>query len=180
MPHQDVPVQPAGRASEWSFEWRGLLTVLLLTVVTLIGWRWLGAGWSSSDELSNVGHAAATTTEPIVATTAVASTSSTTSTTVATTTTMARAAATDPKVNITGEMKPCRFGDNCLVASFTIEGFDEPSGAFTCIYPNSSRGFSFQDDGKADACLTADAGDTITIEVDGVRSATISEGELGG
>ena len=172
-------MQPAGHTSEWSFEWRGLLTVLLLAVVTLVGWRSLGGSWSGSDEMSGVGHAAAPTTQPIVATTAPAATTTTTSstTTVAPTTTTV---ALGPTVNITGEMKPCRYGDNCLVASFTIEGFDRASGRFTCIYPNSSRDFTFQDDGKADACLTADPGDTITIEVDGVRSATISEDRLDG
>ena len=179
MPDQDVQVvQPVGRASEWTFEWRGLLIVLLLTVVTVSGWRWLAGSGSGSDELSGVGHAAAPTTEPVVASTGPAATTSTTTSTVATTTTTTLAP--EPKVNITGEMKPCRFGDNCLVASFTIEGFDEPSGRFTCIYPNSRRDFSFRDDGKEDACLTADAGDTITIEVDGVRSATISEDDLDG
>jgi len=87
---------------------------------------------------------------------------------------------TEPTVNITGEMKPCRFGDNCLVASFTIDGFDDPPETFTCIYPNSEREFSFRDGGKEDACITADEGDTITIEVGGVASRTISEEQLEG
>lgn len=77
-------------------------------------------------------------------------------------------------------MKPCRFGDDCLVASFTIDGFDEHPGRFTCIYPNSQREFSFNNDGVDEACLTADDGDTITIEIDGVQSATISEQDLDG
>lgn len=75
-------------------------------------------------------------------------------------------------------MKPCRFGDSCLVASFTIVGFEESPGRYDCIYSNSQSEFTFNDDGSDDACLTGDAGDTITIEVDGVRSATISEQSL--
>ena len=77
-------------------------------------------------------------------------------------------------------MKPCRFGDNCLVAGFVIEGFDPHPGRFLCIYPNSQSDFSFNDNDVEEACLTGDAGDTITIEVDGVRSATISERRLDG
>ncbi len=77
-------------------------------------------------------------------------------------------------------MKPCRYGDRCLVASFTIDGFREHPGRFTCIYPKSQSEFTFNDDGVDDACLTADDGDTIIIEVDGVRSATISEQDLDG
>ena len=88
--------------------------------------------------------------------------------------------APDRQVLISGEMKPCRFGADCLVASFTIDGFDEHPGRFVCIYPNSRSDFGFNDDGVDDACLTADDGDTITIEVDGIRSSTISEQNLDG
>ncbi len=60
------------------------------------------------------------------------------------------------------------------------DGFDEHPGRFTCIYPNSQREFTFNNDGVDEACLTADDGDTITIEIDGIRSATISEQQLDG
>ncbi len=73
------------------------------------------------------------------------------------------------------------MGDSfSTAASFTVEGFDGPDGQFACIYPNSQSTFSFTDGGRDDACLTADAGDTIAIEVDGVRSAVISEESLSG
>lgn len=115
----------------------------------------------------------ATTAPPI--TVDVTTTTTARSTTVATTTT-----APERQVLVRAEMKPCRFGDNCLVASFTLVGFEQTAGQFTCIYPNSARDFSFQDSGKDDACITADEGDTITIVVDGVRSATVSEENLTG
>ena len=67
-----------------------------------------------------------------------------------------------------------------MVASFTIEGFEQTSGEFVCIYPNSMSQFSFSDGGREDACVTADEGDTIAIEVDGVRSAVVSEENLTG
>ncbi len=81
---------------------------------------------------------------------------------------------------ISGEMKPCKYGASCLVASFEIVGFEEQPGRFDCIYPNSRRDFTFHEVSVADACLTGDAGDTIAIEVDGVLSATISEANLTG
>lgn len=178
----EVPVGGAGRASEWSIEWWGILPVLAIALAAIVGWRATGGTGTGPDE-GRTGGVAVTTTEPVAAATTSAP-ATTTSTTVATTVpptgTTEPAGPAEPTVHIVGEMKPCRFGDDCLVASFTIEGFDEPSGRFTCIYPNSTREFSFQDDGKDDACLTADEGDTITIEVDGVRSATVSEQDLDG
>jgi hypothetical protein len=83
-------------------------------------------------------------------------------------------------VVIRGETKPCRFGDDCLVASFGLDGFDEHSGTYSCIYADSRSDFTFNQDLVADACFTADDSDTITIEVDGVRSATISKSNLDG
>lgn len=174
---QEIRVEPVGRASEWSFEWRGLVSLVAIVVVAVVGWRVVGGDGSAADDGAAADVAPATTVATTAPTTTTLSVTTTAPTTVPATTTTAPPS---PTVIIVGEMKPCRFGDRCLVASFTIEGFDEPSGRFTCIYPNSTRDFSFQDDGKDDACLTADAGDTITIEVDGVRSATISEEDLDG
>lgn len=169
---EEVPVGPADRSSEWSIEWWGLLPLLAIVVVAIIGWRMIDGG-----EDGRLAEVASTTTEPApVATTSPAATSTTTTAPATTTTTTTPA----PIVEITGAMKPCRFGDNCLVASFTIEGFDDPPDTFTCIYPNSRRDFTLRDGGKDDACITADEGDTITIEVDGVASKTISEANLEG
>lgn len=183
MAEQDVPVEPvepaepAGQASEWSFEWWGLLPLLLIVVVAIVGWRSIGSG----SDGGSVAEAPVVTTVPVATTTAAAVTTSTvTSTTTPRSTSTTSNPPTGPTVNITGEMKPCRFGDDCLVASFTIDGFDDPPETFTCIYPNSEREFSFRDGGKEDACITADEGDTITIEVGGVASRTISEEQLEG
>jgi hypothetical protein len=174
---EDVPLEPAGRASEWSFEWRGLVPLVAIVVVAIVGWRVIGGGGSDADDDRADDVAAVTTTERVVTTTTTVPVTTAAPTTVPVTTTTEPP---EPTVNIVGEMKPCRFGDNCLVASFTIEGFDDPPDTFTCIYPNSQRDFSFQDGGKDDACITADEGDTIAIEVGGVTSATISEEDLDG
>ena len=80
-----------------------------------------------------------------------------------------------PAVRAWGEIGPCRFGDTCLAVSFAISGFPEPlPTTFLCVYPNSTRQFSFEGDGELDACLTGDEGDTVYIEVAGVRSAGVS------
>ncbi|MFW2333240.1 hypothetical protein [Ilumatobacter sp.] len=173
-------VQPAENSSGWEFNWSGLVAVVLIVAIVVVAWRWLGGNDDASSQIdaseasvtTNTVEAAATTTRPAPTTTRPPTT-----TEPATTTTTG---AGDREVIITGEMKACRFGANCLVAGFTISGFDPHPGRFICIYPNSQSDFSFNNTTVIDACITADEGDTITIEVDGVRSLTISEANLDG
>ncbi len=175
----------AESSSGWTINWWGLVAVLLIAATTVVTWRWLAGSSGNNDIRSNQLDAGATTapTDSLVGT--ARSTTAEPSTTIRpdptpilpSTTSMG---APDRQVLISGEMKPCRFGADCLVASFTIDGFDEHPGRFVCIYPNSRSDFGFNDDGVDDACLTADDGDTITIEVDGIRSSTISEQNLDG
>src|SRR5690606_35432207 len=77
-------------------------------------------------------------------------TSSTTTTSTTTTTTLPPTTVpAGPAVHAFGEVKPCRFGDACLVVSFTVSGFPEPlPTSFLCVYPNSQREFSFDGFGK--------------------------------
>jgi hypothetical protein len=175
------PVAPDGNSSQWSVNWWGLVAVVVIASMTIVTWRWLaGSGNDPSEQLSVSGTSAPTdsaeTTTPSTQPPPTALAPATSPSQPSTTTTVA----TGPLVLIRGEMKPCRYGDSCLVASFTIDGFDEHPGRFTCIYPNSRREFPFNNDGVDEACLTADDGDTITIEIDGVQSATISEQDLDG
>jgi hypothetical protein len=164
--------------SEWSVNWAGAGVLFVLVVVGLVAWRSFGG--DGGDAVSSSGDAVAETVAatqpPVPSTTSTVSPTTVAPTTVAATTTTTP----EPRVLISGVMKPCRFGDRCLVASFTIEGFEQTSGEFVCIYPNSLSQFSFRDGGREDACTTADAGDTIAIEVDGVRSAVVSEENLTG
>lgn len=159
--------------SSWSINWGGAIAVLVAVVIVLILALQGGddgptdAGGSSTSTATTV--AAPSTTRSTVAATTTTQAPTTTSTTVA-----------RRRVLIRGEVKPCRFGAECLVAHFEIEGFDPHPGRFTCIYPNSTSEFGFNDDDVVDACLSGDEGDTITIEVDGVRSATISAEHLDG
>ena len=175
------PLSPDGTSSQLTLNWWGLVAVVIIASMTVVTWRWLaGSGADPSEQLNVIGTSAPTdsadTTTPNTGppTTTVPPAPPTTQR--STTTTVA----SDPQVQIRGEMKPCRYGDNCLVASFTIDGFDEHPGRFTCIYPNSQSEFSFNNDGVDEACLTGDDGDTITIETGGVQSATISEQDLDG
>lgn len=164
-----------------------MLSLILVVAIAVIAWRWLsGTAVFSQDDDAPADRTVSTTTEPAATGDAAAavttleqpvpSTGPPGPTVSSPTTTVA----SERRVLIRGEMKPCRFGSSCLVASFTIEGFDPHPGRFECIYPNSRRDFGFNNDGVDDACFTADDGDTIIIEIDGVRSATISEANLDG
>ena len=168
--------RPVVDSSGWEINWGGVAGLVAVVAVVAIAWSWLGG--SDADEGLATVDAPTATSAPVRSTT----TRVTTTTVAPTTTTTAAPQTTVPerRVIIRGEVKPCQFGDRCLSASFVIEGFDEHPGRFACIYPNSVSDFGFNDNDVDDACLTGDAGDTITIEVAGVRSATISEDDLDG
>lgn len=177
----EAEVVPGGNSSGWAFNWWGLVGLVIIVSIAFVAWRWIDGTGEASSETAG----AANTSEPdgSAPTTSVATRTTTTTTRPAPATTAPPSTTTVPserRVIIRGEMKACRFGASCLVASFRIEGFDPHPGSFTCIYPNSRSDFTFRNNGIEDACLTADAGDTITIEVDGVQSATISEENLDG
>ncbi len=104
------------------------------------------------------------------ATTAEASTTSTTTTTVPTTT----VPADTRRIVIDGRVEDCRFGTDCLIAGFTLDGFPA-EGEYICEFEDGSRyAFRYDGDGADDACVTSGTSPSITIEVDGVRSATIT------
>ncbi len=152
--------------------------VALIVPIAIVGWRWTGGDADDAGAAVEVRSPTSTVVQFAATTTTVRSTTTTrpvvTAPLPSTTLRPAR------RIIISGEMKECRFGANCLAASFVIEGFEPHPGSYICIYPNSSTEIGFNDNDVTDACLTADQGDTITIEIDGVRSATISEVDLDG
>jgi hypothetical protein len=175
----ELPRQPVGSSSGWTFNWWGLVPVLLIVTAAVVGWRWIDGSSSASDDGDRplaVDGVATTAPATVETTSSVATTTLPLTPLLPPTTTVAP----ERQVLIQGEVKPCRFGANCLVASFSIAGFEQLPDRYVCIYPNSRRDFGLTNDRVVDACLTADEGDTITIEVDGVRSATISEQNLDG
>lgn len=110
-------------------------------------------------------------------------------TTVATTATAAPAtapAATNaiepdrgPRVLVEARSGPCRFADDCLIAGFAIEGFDSRPQQYVCEFEDGSRfTFRFDSDGVDDACATGSAEGSIAIEVEGVRSATVTRADV--
>ena len=104
-------------------------------------------------------------------------TTSSTSTTTSTSSTTVPEPATPagPRVAIVGHIGPCSFGDDCLIADFAVLGFDAPTREFVCEFADGSRyTFRFDGDGADRACATSAADGAITIEVDGVRSETIT------
>lgn len=161
-----------GASTTWSVNWGGAIGVLVAAVVVLIVWQQV-EGSDDGERAQDDRAAPAASTSPATTAPTTAAPTTTTSTTAAPTTTA------DPRrVLIRGEVKPCKFGRECLVAHFEIDGFDPHPGSYACIYSNSLSGFEFNDADVDDACITGDSGDTITIEVAGVRSATISEDDL--
>ena len=78
-----------------------------------------------------------------------------------------------PVVTIIGSVGPCRFGSECLLAGFALHNFDSQPTEFVCEFADGSRfTFRFTRQEVERACATGDPTDSITIEVDGVRSAT--------
>jgi hypothetical protein len=95
-----------------------------------------------------------------------------------TTTTVPRPVDPDaPAVLAVGTEGPCRFGSNCLSAGFTIVNFDTQPTQYVCEFQDGSRfTYRFGREGVSYACATANPRGTITIEVDGVRSNTLTRG----
>jgi hypothetical protein len=179
----ESPMRSEENGSGWMLNWWGLVPVLLVAITAIVGWRWLdgnSAGSNDGDDSLQIGEAPTTSSADSSAGSSAPEPSTTTTMPLTPVLPSTTSVAPDRQVLITGEMKPCKFGANCLVASFTIMGFDELPDRYLCIYPNSRRDFGLTNDRIDDACLTADRGDTITIEVDGVSSATISEAQLDG
>lgn len=138
-------------------------------------------------------------TAPVIVT--ASSTAATTAPTTTTTATTAPATATtappentvDPTTSTTptsdpdersivirGRIEDCRFGADCLIASFSADGFP-PEGDYVCEFDDGSRfAFRYAGGGGLDACATSGASPSITIEIDGVRSATITREALDG
>lgn len=78
-----------------------------------------------------------------------------------------------PRVVIVGREGPCRFGSDCLIVGFSIEGFDTQPTEFVCEFGDGSRfTFRFESLAVEHACATSGAAASITVEVDGVRSDT--------
>lgn len=178
-PDDERVIVPVPDSSGWEFNWPGFAALALIVLVVAAVWQ-LGGSPDDSQADGSPQQVAASSTSTLVDPAATAPSTAAPTTTTTPTTAPTTTVAPKRQVLISGEMKPCRYGNNCLVAGFVITGFEPHPGRFLCIYPNSQTELSFNDNDVEEACLTGDAGDTITIEVDGIRSATISEQSLDG
>ena len=106
----------------------------------------------------------ATTAAPVVEDTTVAPTTATPTT----------APADGRIVEISSRVGSCSFGSNCLIAGFKLVGFRN-ADTFVCIFGDGSRAtFHMRATEVKTACSTSRSPDSITIEVDGVRSETVT------
>lgn len=177
-----LPAAPVPRPSEsgWQINWWGFVPLAVVAALAFVGFRALGLGDDDPAQVEAAGGRVERTSTSLrprpTTTTAVAAT---TTTVAAVTTAPTTTVPAGPTVRAWGEIGPCRFGDTCLSVSFAISGFPEPlPTTFLCVYPNSTRQFTFQGDGELNACLTGDEGDVVYIEVAGVRSGGVSAATL--
>ena len=82
-----------------------------------------------------------------------------------------------PRVEIVTRTEPCKFGASCLVAGYVLHEFSSPPSEFVCVFASGNR-FTFGAGQFAveRACATGSPGDSITIEVGGIRSDTVTHG----
>ena len=117
---------------------------------------------------------------PTPATTTPATTTPATTTPATTTPATTDPVGSRPSVTATGRIEDCRFGSDCLVVGFTIAGFDGAPSEYICEFADGERvSFTFGGDGAATACSARSAAPSITVEVAGVRSNTVSPDDLG-
>lgn len=76
---------------------------------------------------------------------------------------------------VRGRVEACRYGDDCLIADFGLSGDFALTGEYVCEFEDGSRFvFRYAGGGAEDACATGGDDPSITIEVDGVRSPTVT------
>jgi len=85
------------------------------------------------------------------------------------------AVVTGPRIELRGRIEDCRHGAACLIVGFEIVDFATRPATYTCEFDDGSRfTFRFGGSGVDEACSASGADPSITIEVDGVRSSTVT------
>ena len=78
-------------------------------------------------------------------------------------------------LTVTPRVGPCRYGPECFVASFTIDGFETRPVEFVCEFSSGARYvFRVAEIGADPACSTLDVPDSIVVEVGGLRSEPLT------
>lgn len=79
------------------------------------------------------------------------------------------------RLTVTPRRGPCGAAPDCLVVSFTIDGFASRPETFVCEFASGRRfEFRFSGDGVDRACATNDVPDSIVVEVGGLRSDPVT------
>ena len=79
------------------------------------------------------------------------------------------------RLTVTPRRGPCGTAPDCLVVSFTIDGFTTQPETFVCEFASGRRyEFRFSGDGVERACATNDVPDSIVVEVGGLRSDPVT------
>lgn len=85
----------------------------------------------------------------------------------------------DARVFASASLGGCRFGTDCLVVSFIIDGFAVRPQEYICEFDDGSRfTFRFDSTGVDEACASGSVNAAITVEVGGVRSATLTRADV--
>ena len=80
---------------------------------------------------------------------------------------------------VDARLGPCRFADECLIVGFRIDGFATNPQEYVCEFEDGSRFvFSFDSGGVDEACATGSTDAAITVEIEGVRSATVTRADV--
>ena len=83
-----------------------------------------------------------------------------------------------PRILAGGRIAPCQFGAECLIVGFRIEGFESRPQEYVCEFEDGSRfTFRFDSGGVDEACATGAADGAITVEVEAIRSETITRAD---
>ncbi len=171
-----------------------LVAALLVLLVLVAGWRVLdGDGVADRASVAPVDTVPPTT--PMIPVMTIPATSSrttpaptTVSTTTVSTTTLSTTSVSDAprsagvpddrSIDVRGRLDDCRFGVDCVIASFSAIGFPA-EGDYVCEFSDGTRfTFRYAGGGALDACATSGESASITIEIDGVRSATLTRATL--
>jgi hypothetical protein len=120
-----------------------------------------------------------TSTSTSTSTTSTSTTTSTTSTTSSTISTSSTTVPVGPRVLVEGRVEDCRFGADCLIVGFVIEEFDSPPNEYVCEFGDGSRTtFRFGGSTVETACSQSGLDPSITVEVAGIRSETLTRDDV--
>jgi hypothetical protein len=133
------------------------------------------AATSSNSESDEADVAATTGTSAPVVSSAISTSVAPASTPAPTTTSSTTSVPTGPRIELSGRVEDCKHGADCVIVGFELIEFGAPQSQYTCEFADGSRfTFNFGGPGVTEACSASGPSPSITVEVAGVRSATVT------